>query len=171
MDAIEFKEKVLPVSQKIYRYAGRLLGNVHDAEDVVQDIWMKLWDRRDQLGEVKSIEAFAFRMTRNLCLDRIKLKKPQYFDDRDKTAYRFDEADHAPNPERSLELKDSLEKVNHIIGSLSEQQQTVLQLRDIEGLEYEEISVITGLEVNTIRVNISRSRKKLREILKKIHQV
>ena len=170
MDANEFKEKVLPVSHKIYRYAHRLLGNVHDAEDVVQDIWMKLWDRREQMAEVKNIEAFAFRMTRNLCLDKIKLKKPQYYDDRDETAYRFDEADRQPDPERRLELKDTMEQVNHIIGSLPEQQQTLIQLRDIEGMEYEEIAAITGLELNAIRVNISRARKKLRDTLTKIHQ-
>ncbi len=168
MDTIEFKEKVLPVSQKIFRYAQRLLGSTHDAEDAVQEIWMKLWDRKDQLGELKSIEAFAFRMTRNLCLDRIKQKKPQYYDDREESGYRFDGADQEPDPLRSLELKDTMEKVNHIMGTLPEQQKTLLQLRDIEGMEYEEISEVTGLEVNTIRVNISRARKKLRDTLKNI---
>jgi len=170
MDAREFKEMVMPASMKIYRFAERLLGNAHDAEDVVQDVWMKLWDRRDKLGEIKSLEAFIFRMTRNLCLDKIKLKKPQYYDDREETSFRFDGADERPDPERSLELKDTMDRVNHIIGHLPEQQQTLLQLRDIEGMEYEEISEVTGLEVNTIRVNISRARRKLKETLQKIHQ-
>ena len=171
MDSEEFKERVLPVSQKIYRYAQRLLGNVHDAEDVVQEIWMKLWVRRDQMEEVKNIEAFAFRMTRNLCLDKIKLKKPEYYDDREESAFRFDGADDRPDPERSLELKDTMEKVNYIIGSLPEQQQTLLQLRDIQGMEYGEISELTGLEINAIRVNISRARKKLRDTLQNIQEI
>ena len=170
MDTREFKERVLPISQKIFRYAQRLLGNAQDAEDVVQDIWMKLWDRKSQVAELKSIEAFAFKMTRNLCLDKIKLKKPQYYDDREETAYRFDGADEGPDPLRSLELKDTMEMINQIIGRMPEKQQTLLQLRDIEGMEYDEISAITGLEVNTIRVNISRARKNLRETLHKIHQ-
>jgi len=171
MDSKEFKDRVLPLSQKIFRYAQRLLGNTHDAEDVVQEIWMKLWDRRDQLVEVKNIGAFTFRMTRNLCLDKIKLKKPQYYDDREESAFRFDGADEGPDPERSLELKDTMEKVNHIIGSLPEQQQTLLQLRDIQGMEYDEISDVTGLEINAIRVNISRARKKLRDTLKNIQKI
>jgi len=171
MEAGEFKEKVLPVSQKIFRLADRILGNTHDAEDVVQEIWMKLWQMKDNLMEVKNIESFAFRMTRNLCLDKIKLKKPQYYDDRVATSYRFEGADQGPDPFKSIELKDTMEKVNHIIGNLPEQQQTLLQLREIEGMEYDEISVITGLEVNAIRVNISRARKKLRESLQKIHEV
>ncbi len=170
MDAKEFKERVLPVSQPIFRYANRLMSNEHDAEDVVQEIWLKLWDKRDQLGSIKSIEAFAFRMTRNLCLDKIKLKKPKYYDDRDEGSYRYDEADRAPDPQSSLELKDTMERVNQIIGRLPEQQKTLLQMRDVEGLEYEEIADITGLEINAIRVNISRARKKVRETIQKIYQ-
>jgi RNA polymerase sigma-70 factor (ECF subfamily) len=170
MDAKEFKERVLPASRKIFRYANRLLNNEHDAEDVVQEIWLKLWDKREQLGNIKNMEAFAFRMTRNLCLDKIKLKKPQYFDDREEGAYRYDGADHQPDPESSLELKDTMERVNQIIGRLPEQQKTLLQLRDVEGLEYEEIASMTGLEINAIRVNISRARKNVRETIQKVYQ-
>ncbi len=171
MDAQEFKERVLPVSQKIFRYANRLLSNEHDAEDVVQEIWLKLWDKREQLGNIKSLEAFAYRMTRNLCLDKIKLKKPKYYDDREEGTYRYDEADHRPDPESSLELKDTVERVNQIIGRLPEQQKTLLQMRDVEGLEYGEIADITGLEINAIRVNISRARKKVRETIQKVYQL
>lgn len=170
MDAKEFKEKILPVSHKIFRYANRLLDNMHDAEDVVQEIWLRLWDRRDQIGNIRNVEAFAFTMTRNLCLDRFKLKKPTYYDDREEDAYRYEEADHDPDPHRNLELKDSMERVNQIIGRLPEQQQTLLQMRDVEGLEYEEIADITGLEINAIRVNISRARKKVRETIQKKYQ-
>lgn len=170
MDAEEFKERVLPVSHRILRYASRLLGNEHDAEDVVQDIWLKLWNIRGELGNIKSMEAFAYRMTRNLCLDKIKLKKPKYYDDREEGAFRYDEADHSPNPESSLELKDTVERVNQIISRLPEQQKTLLQLRDVEELEYEEIADITGLEINTIRVNISRARKNVRETIQKVYQ-
>jgi RNA polymerase sigma-70 factor (family 1) len=171
MEASGFKEKVLPLSRRLYRYAERLLGNAHDAEDVVQDIWMKLWERKDKLEVVESMEAFAYRITRNHCLDRIKRKRPQYYDDREETAYRFEEADGSPGPDQSLELKDAMEKVNHMMAKLPEQQQTLLQLRDIEGLEYEEIAGITGLEINAIRVNISRARKKLRETLQKTDRI
>jgi RNA polymerase sigma-70 factor (ECF subfamily) len=170
MDAKEFKERVLPVSHRIFRYANRLLGNEHDAEDVVQEIWMKLWERRDQLGNIKSMEAFAYRMTRNLCLDKIKLKKPTYYDDREEGSFRYEEADISLDPQSSLELKDTMERVNQIIGHLPEQQKTLLQMRDVEGLEYEEIADITGLEVNAIRVNISRARKKVRETIQKVYQ-
>ena len=170
MDAKEFKERVLPVSHRIFRYANRLLNNEHDSEDVVQEIWLKLWDKRDQLGNIRSMEAFAYRMTRNLCLDKIKQKKPTYYDDREEGSYRYEEADHGPDPQSRLELQDTVERVNQIIGFLPEQQKSLLQMRDIEGLEYEEIADITGLEINAIRVNISRARKKVRETIQKVYQ-
>jgi RNA polymerase sigma factor (sigma-70 family) len=170
MDANEFRDQVLPVSGRLFRYAKRMLGNTHDAEDVIQDIWVKLWDRKDSLAEVRNIEAFAFRITRNLCLDRLKLKRPQYYDDRENHAFRFDEADGAPDPGKNLELKDTMDRISSIITGLPEQQQTLLQLRDIEGLEYEQIAGVTGMEVNAIRVNLSRARKKIRESLQKINE-
>ena len=163
MEVQEFKERILPISQRIYQFALRILRNEHDAEDVVQEIFMRLWDKRDEFEVIKSIEAYSFRMTRNLCLDKLKKMKPRYYDDREPDSARYDEADPSPDPAGSLELKDARERLNHMIETLPEQQRTLLQLRDIEGFEYDEISEITGMEINTIRVGISRARKKLKE--------
>ena len=167
MEVQEFKERVLPLSQRIYRFALRILQNQHDAEDVAQEICIKLWHSRSDLGAIKNLEAFAFSMTRNLCLDKIKRKKPQYYDDRETASARYDEADLAPDPAGSLEMKDTMERVNKIITDLPEQQRILVQLRDIEGLDYGEISEITGMEINAIRVGISRARKRLRETIVK----
>ena len=74
MVAKDFKTKVLPVSNKLYRFAARLLSNEDEARDVVQDIFLKLWQKRNGLGEIKNIEAFAMRMTRNRCLDMLRAR-------------------------------------------------------------------------------------------------
>jgi len=163
MEEREFREKVLPLSSRLYQFSLRILKNSHDAEDIVQEICVKLWDGRADLEDIRSIEAYAFRMTRNLCLDRIKKKKPQYYDDRQTASVTYDPPDQAPDPSGNLEMKDTMQRVSQIIGDLPEQQRTLVQLRDVEGLEYEEISDITGMEVNAIRVGLSRARKKLRE--------
>ncbi len=167
MNKREFEERVIPVSSRIFRFARRILMNAQDAEDVTQEIYLKLWDNRAQLEAIKSIEAYTFRMTRNLCLDKLRRLKPEYYDDREESAYRYNKPDTAPDPGANLEGKDTMEKINHIIGQLPEQQRTLLQLRDIEGLEYEEISDITGMEINAIRVGISRARSKVRESIQK----
>jgi RNA polymerase sigma-70 factor (ECF subfamily) len=167
MEDREFRDKVLPLNGRLFQFSLRILQNRHDAEDVVQEICMKLWDGRANLPEIKSIEAYAFRMTRNLCLDRIKKKKPQYYDDRQPGSGGFERMEQSKDPSGHLELKDTMQRVHLIIEGLPEQQRTLVQLRDIEGLEYEEISEITGMEVNAIRVGLSRARKKLRESIVK----
>ncbi|HEY9116596.1 MAG TPA: sigma factor, partial [Roseivirga sp.] len=75
MELQEFKSKVLPLKDRLYRIALHMLKSVEEAEDALQDVMVKLWDKRLQLGEYRSIEAFAVTVTKNRCLDRIKSKK------------------------------------------------------------------------------------------------
>jgi len=70
-----FKIEVLPLKHKLYRFAKRLLKNATEAEDIVQEVFIRLWSRREKLSEYKSIEAFAMTITKNLCLDNLKSKK------------------------------------------------------------------------------------------------
>ena len=72
MVARDFKTTVLPVSKKLLRFATHFLKDEDEAHDVVQDVFLKLWQKRDTLGEIENIEAFAMRMTRNRCLDVIR---------------------------------------------------------------------------------------------------
>jgi RNA polymerase sigma-70 factor (ECF subfamily) len=157
-----FKIEVLPLKNKLYRFACRLLNNNMDSEDIVQEVMLKLWARREKLGEYKSIEAFAMVILKNMCLDRLKAK-----------GYRTDDLDDRKNesggfsPHTSLELSDTTEKVKTIINTLPEHQRMIIHLRDIEGYEFEEIAEIMQMSLNTIRVNLSRARKKVRETLVK----
>ena len=157
-----FKIEVLPLKNKLYRFAYRLLNNGMDAEDMVQEVMMKLWARRERLGEYKSIEAFAIVMLKNMCLDKMKAKN-----------YRTDDLDEGRNdsgvysPHKSLELTDTAEKVKTIINELPEHQKMIIHLRDIEGYEFGEIAEIMQMSLNTVRVNLSRARKKTREVLSK----
>jgi len=157
-----FKIEVLPLKNKLYRLAKRLLENVQEAEDVVQEVFLRLWARRDRLDELKSIEAFAMTITKNLSLDKLKSK-----------GYRSDELTERneqvmnTTPYKSLELNDSYKKVLTIIDALPEQQKLIIHMRDIEDYDYDEIADIMKLSVNTIRVNLSRARKKVRETLTK----
>lgn len=159
-----FKIEVLPLKNKLYRLAKRLLNNIPEAEDAVQEVFLRLWTKREILKEYRSIEAFALTITKNLCLDRLKSK-----------GYKTDELtlNHEKmgnsNPYTWMELKDSYEKIQMIIQSLPEQQRLVIHLRDIEEYELEEIAEITELNMNTVRVNLSRARKKVRELLIKTY--
>ena len=161
MLAGEFKDRVLPLSKKLLRFASQLLQNREEAEDVLQDILLKLWQKKDELGKVDNLEAYAMKMIRNRSLD-VKDSKQ-----RDLTTFGMwsnlpDETDH-------LENADSAKLVKRIISLLPELQRTVIYLRDLEQLEYNEIADITGLNENAVRVNLSRARKKVRDEILKIH--
>ena len=159
-----FKIEVLPLKNRLYRFANRLVKNVPEAEDIVQEVFMRLWSRRERLNEYRSIEAFAMTITKNLCLDKLKSK-------RNKTDELTDRNEQisSTTPYKMLELNDSYNKVLEIIQTLPEQQKMIIHLRDIEEYEFEEIAEVMNLTINTIRVNLSRARKKVRETLIKTY--
>lgn len=163
MTVEEFKNKVLPVKNKLYRLAYRLMNSQADAEDVVQEVFLKLWSRKEKLNEYRSMEAFAMVMTKNLCFDKLKLKS------RNQQELNEDKIElNSENPETHLEMKNTVSKIHEIIQELPEQQKLVIQLRDIEQCDFDEIAEITDMNLNTIRVTLSRARKKVRDTLLKL---
>lgn len=160
----EFNKEVLPVKNKLYRFALRFLENDEDARDVVQEILLRLWSKKERLHEYKSIEAFAMTMTRNYCLDRLRspASKMEMLDE-------VNEMKDLKTPYRDAELSDSMRFVRMAMEALPEQQKTVIHLRDVEGCDFDEIAEITGLSLNNIRVSLSRARKKIRDTLVKLH--
>ncbi|QHL87907.1 sigma-70 family RNA polymerase sigma factor [Nibribacter ruber] len=164
MDLQEFKTKVLPAKQKLYRLALFLLQNKEEAEDILQDVFLKLWTNKHKLHAYASIEAFAMTVTKNLCLDKLKARKHKnmvVIEDLELGA-------HDANPHQRYELADQVNKVQELVQLLPEQQRLILHLRDVEGYEYQEIEQVTGIQVNAIRVALSRARKSVRDGLLKL---
>ena len=166
MDAQAFKQLILPTKNRLYRMALSLLKDGEEANDILQEAMLRLWTHRQKLAECQSAEAFALRVTRNLCLDRIKSKG---YKNRAGQAEMPDWGSAEATPYRKLELMDSEQLMKRLLTVLPEQQQTIIRLRDVEELSYEEIEEVTGLSVNTIRVNLSRARKAVRENFIKIN--
>ena len=155
-----FKIEVIPLKHKLFRFAGSFLQRDADSEDVVQEVFIRLWARRDKLDQYRSIEAFALVITRNLCLDRIKSKAYNQDAWTEKNDVR---SGHTPHLQ--TELKDSVGHVKKIMSTLPEKQRSIFHLRDVEGYGYSEIAELMGLSENTIRVNLSRARKKIRDVM------
>jgi RNA polymerase sigma factor (sigma-70 family) len=160
MDLRDFKIQVFPLKNKLFRLANRLLNDPEEAQDMVQETFIKLWNRREMLDEYRSVEALAVVTTRNLCLDKLKAKK---YPTESLANLKADIAE--PGTEIKTDLTDLTEKIKEIIRTLPEQMKTIIQLRDIEGYDYEEMAAILGMNENAIRVSLSRARKKVREIL------
>jgi RNA polymerase sigma-70 factor (ECF subfamily) len=160
-----FKTELLPKKNKLFRLALFLLKNREEAEDTVQEIYLKLWDMKDNLAKYNNIEAVMMTMTRNKCLDKLKAK-------REKFGSLNEEINNQPsiNPMEQSIQKDMVIRVKELMKRLPEQQKTILHLRDVEGYEYKEIKDITGFELNYIRVNLSRARKSIKESLLKLEE-
>lgn len=164
MELQEFKNKVLPLKDRLYRIALHMLKSVDEAEDALQDVMVKLWDKRQQLKEYRSVEAFAVTVTKNRCLDQLKSKKHKYHKD----VQELELDSGFVSPYKKLELNESMRVMVRAFQELPDQQRLLITLRDLEGYSYEEIAEQTGLQINNIRVGLSRARKAAREAYLKV---
>jgi RNA polymerase sigma-70 factor (ECF subfamily) len=159
MELKEFKIQVLPLRNKIAGLVRKLLSeHLNEADDAVQEVMMKLWNKRDDLDNCRNIEAFVMTMTHHTCIDIERLRKMSVSTD------NIQLSDSDTSLERLVELRDEVEIVRRIIESLPELQRITIQMKDVEGYENEEIAEITGSNVETVRSNLSRARKKVRDI-------
>jgi RNA polymerase sigma-70 factor (ECF subfamily) len=166
MIARDFKTNILPVSKKLLRFAIHFLKDEDEAKDVVQDVFLKLWQKRDELEKIENIEAYAMQMTRNRCLDAIRTNR---------TVSISAETDRKMKEESvdvhlQVEYSESAYQIKKLIDKLPDLQRTIMSMRDIEQLSYDEIAETTALQINAIRVNLSRARKKVRDEFLKLNQ-
>jgi RNA polymerase sigma-70 factor (ECF subfamily) len=159
MGVEEFKTLYWPFRQKLYRLAFRLLEDSFDAEDIVQDAYVKLWNKCDELPDIDNYESYCCVLVRNLCLDFLRAK-------RDRFRQPVEELIIVDERELSeqIETEDALEYVKSLLHSLPEQQRKVLELKHYGEYSNEEIETITGLNDVHVRVLLSRGRKKIREL-------
>lgn len=159
-----FTHLVDAVSDKMYRFAWRMLGDAEDARDVVQDALLKLWHSRERLEEVRNPEAWCMQITRNLCLDRFKAQKI-----RSRAARHLkDQAGwELVTPYRVVEDKDVMAQLNDFWERLPEKQRMMLHLRDVEGFTYKEIAAVLEVTMQDVKVGLFRARTTLRENLAK----
>lgn len=164
MDAEEFKQRFLPLHTQLYRTAFRLMGNAMDAEDMVQEAYLKLWERCNDLGHVANMEAYCTSLIRHICIDAFRRKRPEEDSPPPEEFPLTDNEDAAT----ALERQDEAEQLTSLINRLPEGQRTVMTLHDVEGCSYEEIEEATGFTAVNIRVMLSRARKKIREQFERI---
>ena len=164
MKKLSFRDDVLPLKDKIFRLALRITLSRAEAEDIVQDVLIKVWNRRDDLAEVDSIEAYSLTVCRNLSLDRLQRKENDNvnLDDAPPT-----EADDAP-PDLQMIRNERIDNIKRLIERLPTPQRAAMQLRDMEGKTYKEISAITGQTEEQVKVNIFRARQYIRKQIEKI---
>ena len=151
-----FHTEYLSLSDTLYRIAFYMLESRSEAEDAVQEVYLKLWDTRDALDGIRSPRAYSVTLLKNLCLDRLRrasrLTFPEQLPEPEKTHLQDDEMD----------ARMRLEKVLDAVKSLPDRQREILILRTVEGLSYEEIAHRTGMNYLTLRVLLSRARSTIK---------
>lgn len=151
-----FHRDYLPLADTLYRIAYYLLESEAEAEDAVQELYLKLWESGDSLDGIRLPKAYAIRMLRNLCVDRIRKAGHESFPD------ELPQTEYAPAPDDMLDAKTRLNKVLEAVKALPERQRKVLILRTVDGLSYEQIAERTGMNYLTCRVLLSQARAKIR---------
>ena len=163
MTAATFKEIFLPLSAAMYRTAYSLLGNPQDAEDAVQEAFIRLWQKRDRLPVEEDLGAYCQMLVRNLCIDSQRRGR---LAEADVMAENVRVAD-GQSASSAIEKKEVVAQVEHAIQALPENQQRVVKLHLMHDHSLSEIEQETGFSAVNVRVLWSRGKKKLQQLLRR----
>jgi len=158
----DFNQLVSSMKDKMYRLALRIVRNEEDAHDVVQESFLKIWKKREKIEQVTNQAAYCMTITRNMSIDKLRGKKMNLSD----IDEQYDLKAKIADPENAYIASDQYNRLIEIVNSLPENHKTVIQLRDVEGYTYKEISEITGYSVEKVKVYLHRARTRLRLIIK-----
>ena len=155
---------IIPYKDKIFRFVLRMVNNEFDAEDIMQELAIKIWKYREKFSELDNKEAWSMTVARNLAIDKIRNRNKRRHMDIDQA---FDLSDDSKDPYEKLVAEDTMSVLNKWMSKLPENQREVLHLREIEGMTYKEIAEICDMSLEQVKSNIFRGRKALKELLEK----
>ena len=162
MENISFRTTVLPLSDRLFRLALRITMNRAEAEDVVQDTLLRVWEQRGQWEQIDNLEAFAIATCRNRAFDLAKRAG--------RNTKSLDEIENFQlstfNSQLSLEAREQVSLVRRLMDDLPEMQRTIMLLRDIEGKTYQEIAETLDISETQVKVYLHRARTKIKERIK-----
>ncbi len=163
-----FRHDILPLKDMLFRVALRIVTVRQDAEDIVQETLLKVWNRRDSWDNIESMEAWCVSICRNLALDTLRKRGIRQVAETE--TIQQQRADNSPTPLEETHHNDRVIRVRELIDTLPEKQRTCLQLRDVEGKSYKEIADILGITQEQVKVNIFRGRQTVRNRYQKIDE-
>jgi len=158
---IDFRTDILPLKNQLYRLALRITLDSAEAEDIVQDTLIKVWNKRDDWDHIDNIEAFCLTICRNLSLDSVKRQSHRNISLEDAPT---DSPDNNANPSQQSIANDQLAIVRHIVDALPEKQRSCIQLRDFEGKSYKDIATILSMTEEQVKINIFRGRQSIESL-------
>jgi RNA polymerase sigma-70 factor (ECF subfamily) len=149
-----FKDTVFCLKDEMYRFAKRFVLSSDEAEDVVQDLMMKFWQKKEELATFGNIRSYAMRSVKNECLNRLKHHDVKM---------GFADFQLHRSELYQMETNNMKEHILGFIRQLPEKQKAVIHLRDVEEYDISEIAETLDMEENAVRVNLMRARQKIKE--------
>lgn len=159
MQEISFRNDILPLKDKLFRLALRITFDRAEAEDVVQETLIRVWNKRDEWTKFGSIEAYCLTVAKNLAIDRSERKDAQTVE----LTPEMEQTSGASNPYDHLVDKEQMTLIHRLVNELPDKQRLIIQLRDIEGKSYKEIAVVLHLTEEQVKVNLFRARQKVKQ--------
>lgn len=164
MNKNDFKVTVFSLSERLFPLVARLLGDKTKAQDAIQEIMIKLWEKRKQLENHPNIKGFVFLTARNYCLDILRKKRVLVNDGEFHLSLLKDTKEQT-----QLESKQLNEIIIEILKKIPKQQREIFIMRDIDGYDFTEIAAILEIKIAHARVVLSRARKKISIALEKTY--
>lgn len=159
MQEFSFRNDILPLKDKLFRVALRITLDRAEAEDVVQDTMIRVWNKRDEWTELDSIEAYCLTVCKNLAIDRSQKMVAQSVE----LTPDLEQSADASGPYDQLVNSEQITLIHQLINELPETQKLIMQLRDIEGQSYKEIANELQLSEDQVKVNLFRARQKIKQ--------
>ena len=166
MNNEKFHHIILSLKDNLYRLALSIVHDKAEAEDIVQDVFLKLWSKKDEWNTINNAEAYCYRSTKNLALDRLSsraIRKTESIDPQ-LEGHSFIDSE---TPHLQFIRKEERAIIYRCIDELSQNQRLVFQLREIDGLSYSDISNVLDISEDLVKVTLFRARKKMKELLEK----
>jgi RNA polymerase sigma-70 factor (ECF subfamily) len=162
-----FKKRILPMKDKLFRFAFRLLQNVQEAEDAVQDVMAGVWMKRAEWERWGNLEAYCMTAARNNCVDRIRKRRSQpgqrSLPEPEEKTRQIGSSE--PDPYEKMMNKEMVQRIRQCMAALPENQQLVIQLREIEGFSYNEIAEVLDMTLDQVKINLFRGRNAIKKTM------
>ena len=168
MKELNFQSDILPLKDKLFRLALRITLDRAEAEDIVQDTLLRVWQRRDEWSSISNPDSYSTTICRNLALDRCQAARRSNMTLDGEQAPTL--SDTAPPPDVALQRQERIAIIRQLMDQLPEAQRTIMELRDMEGRSYQEIADIMNITEAQVKVYLHRARTRIRTEAEKIER-
>lgn len=162
----DFEQRLAPHIESLFRLACRLTNNAQDAEDLLQEVLVKLYPRREELAEIEQVRPWASRVLYRMFVDKWRRKRLEPLNESELADEQgLDTEDSKLSPEDYLQMRTELNDVQEALDKLNDDHRTLIIMHDVEGYTLVELEVILEVPLGTLKSRVHRARARLKKLL------